>query len=63
MHHRTAWTSKRWQLTTDIPLTAAACLFLVAYAYQVLAQPTGFPHRLTEWITVGDKARMRARTT
>ena len=50
MHHRTAWTSKRWQLTTDIPLTAAACLFLVAYAYQVLAQPTGFPHRLTEWI-------------
>ncbi|MBT1253694.1 two pore domain potassium channel family protein [Rhodococcus erythropolis] len=50
VHHRTAWTSKRWQLTTDIPLAAAACLILVAYAYQVLAQPTGFPHRLTEWI-------------
>lgn len=49
MHRRTAWTSERWQLTTDIPLTAAACLFLVAYAYQVLAQPTGLPHRLTEW--------------
>jgi len=48
-HRRTAWTSEKWQRTTDIPLTAAACLFLVAYAYQVLAQPTGLPHRLTEW--------------
>ncbi|EME19983.1 potassium channel family protein [Rhodococcus qingshengii] len=48
-HRRTAWTSEKWQLATDIPLTAAACLFLVAYAYQVLAQPTGLPHRLTEW--------------
>lgn len=48
-HRRAAWTLEKWQLAIDIPLTAAACLFLVAYAYQVLAQPTGLPHRLTEW--------------
>ena len=50
VHRRTAWTSERWRLTTDVPLTVVACLFLVSYAYQVLAQPTGFLLRLNEWI-------------
>ncbi|MGC0365992.1 voltage-gated potassium channel [Rhodococcus sp. 27YEA15] len=50
VHDRTVWTSERWQRLTDLPLTAAACLILVAYAYQVLAEPVGGAYVLTNRI-------------
>ena len=45
---------KRWAAVSEIPLTAAAVIFLLAYSWQVLTQPP--PHldltlQLVEWLT------------
>lgn len=45
--HRSALTY--WRQMTEWPLTAAALVFLIAYAWQVLGEPTGAPRAVAEW--------------
>lgn len=49
-------TQAQWQRYTEWPLIVASILFLIAYSWQVIAQPTGLIDLLVEtmmWITWG----------
>ncbi|MDH6284525.1 potassium channel family protein [Prescottella agglutinans] len=41
-------TSAHWQQRTELPLIGASLLFLAAYAWNVLAQPTGMPAQVAD---------------
>lgn len=45
-----AWTSERWQSTTDVPLIATALVYVCAYAFQVLVQPAGALNVFMWWV-------------
>ncbi|MGO4205574.1 potassium channel family protein [Rhodococcus sp. TAF43] len=41
-------TSAKWQQRTELPLIGASLLFLAAYAWNVLARPTGTPAQIID---------------
>lgn len=49
---QSAWTSERWQSATDVPLIATALFYLFAYAFQVLAQPSGVLGSFIRWALI-----------
>lgn len=40
---------KKWKSVTEWPLTILSILFLVVYAWQILAEPTGLRDRAANW--------------
>jgi voltage-gated potassium channel len=46
--HELHLTEDAWHHSTDWPMMAAALAFLVAYAFSVLAQPSGMPRTVVE---------------
>ena len=42
-------TLKKWESITEWPLTVLSFLFLIMYAWQILAQPIGVWNDLAEW--------------
>lgn len=42
-------TLKKWESITEWPLTILSLLFLVLYAWQILAEPVGVWNNLAEW--------------
>ncbi|MDF7641568.1 potassium channel family protein [Bifidobacterium sp. ESL0784] len=40
---------KKWESATEWPLTILSIVFLVVYAWQILAQPSGLKNAMAEW--------------